>query len=132
VACAVGVANLKLIRELKLVERVREETGPYLAELYRRIAEHPLVGEVQSCGLMGALTLVRDKVTNEPFAPEIDIAMVCRGHCFGNGLIMRAVGERMIVAPPLVVTRAQLDEMAALILHCLDLTLADAQRNGWL
>jgi putrescine aminotransferase len=45
---------------------------------------------------------------------------------------MRAVGDRMIVAPPLVVTRAQLDEMAALVRHCLDLTLADATRNGWL
>ena len=132
VACAVGVANLKLIQELKLVERVRDETGPYMAELYRQIAEHPLVGEVQTCGLMGALTLVRDKATNAPFAPEVEIAMVCRGHCFGNGLIMRAVGDRMIVAPPLVTTRAQLDEMAALVQRCLDLTMADATRNGWL
>ena len=49
--------------------------------------------------------------------------MVCRGHCFGNGLIMRAVGDRMIVAPPLVMTRAQIDEMVALIRSCLDLTL---------
>ena len=57
--------------------------------------------------------------------------MVCRGHCFGNGLIMRAVGDRMIIAPPLVITRAQIDEMVALIRRCLDLTLADAQR-GWL
>ena len=53
--------------------------------------------------------------------------MVCRGHCFGNGLIMRAVGDRMIIAPPLVMTRAQIDEMVALIRHCLDLTLADVQ-----
>ena len=51
--------------------------------------------------------------------------MVCRGHCFGNGLIMRAVGDRMIIAPPLVITRAQIDEMMALIRRCLDLTLAD-------
>jgi hypothetical protein len=56
--------------------------------------------------------------------------MVCRGHCFGNGLIMRAVGDRMIIAPPLVITRAQIDEMVALIRRCLDLTLADAQRKA--
>ena len=54
--------------------------------------------------------------------------MVCRGHCFANGLIMRAVGDRMIIAPPLVITRAQIDEMVALIRRCLDLTLADVQR----
>ena len=53
--------------------------------------------------------------------------MVCRGHCFGNGLIMRAVGDRMIIAPPLVITRAQIDEMVALIRRCLDLTLADVR-----
>ena len=57
--------------------------------------------------------------------------MVCRGHCFANGLIMRAVGDRMIIAPPLVITREQIDEMMLLISRCLDLTWADVQRNGW-
>lgn len=45
---------------------------------------------------------------------------------------MRAVGDRMIVAPPLVITRGQIDEMSALIERCLDLMLADARRRGWL
>ena len=48
-----------------------------------------------------------------------------------NGLVMRAVGPRMIIAPPLVITRSQIDQMLGLIRHCLDLTLADAQRAGW-
>ena len=56
--------------------------------------------------------------------------MRCRSHCFDNGLVMRAVDQRMIIAPPLVMTRAQVDEMMALIYRCLDLTLADAQRLG--
>ena len=56
--------------------------------------------------------------------------MLCRGHCFGNGLIMRAVGDRMIVAPPLVITRNQIDEMMALIRRCLDLTFTDLARQG--
>ena len=58
--------------------------------------------------------------------------MMCRGHCFDNGLIMRAVGDRMIVAPPLVITRAQIDEMVTLIHRCLDATLADVRNNAWL
>jgi putrescine aminotransferase len=57
--------------------------------------------------------------------------MVCRAHCFRQGLIMRAVGDRMIIAPPLVITRAQIDEMLGLIRSCLDLTLADARAAGW-
>jgi putrescine aminotransferase len=80
---------------------------------------------------MAALQLVKDKTRGLPFPPDLQVGMVCRGHCFANGLIMRAVGDRMIIAPPLVITRAQIDEMMALIRQCLDLTLADARRNGW-
>ena len=50
---------------------------------------------------------------------------------FDNGVIMRAVGERMIVAPPLVMTRAQIDEMVALIRLCLDKTYAEVKAKGW-
>lgn len=131
-ACAVAVANIQLIRRLDLVGQVRRDTGPYLAQRLAELAEHPLVGEVQSCAMMGAVQLVKDKARLQSFAPELAVGMLCRGHCFGNGLIMRAVGDRMIVAPPLVITRAQIDEMMALIRRCLDLTLDDTQRRGWL
>jgi putrescine aminotransferase len=134
VACAVALANIRLIREQALVERVRDDVGPYLAQAYAHLAEHPLVGEAQTCGLMGALLLVKDKAGprgGTAFAPEREIGMVCRGHCFREGLIMRAVGDRMIVAPPLVITRSQIDEMVGLIRRCLDLTLTDVRNNGW-
>ncbi len=132
VACAVALANIGLVRELKLVEHVRDDVGPYLAKHFAALAEHPLVGDAETCGLMGALLLVKDKTHGTAFAESVEIGMVCRGHCFANGLIMRAVGNRMIIAPPLVITRAQVDEMVALIRLCLDLTLADAHRQGWL
>ena len=128
VACAVALANIRVLQREGIVETVRDDTGPYLAAQFERLADHPLVGEVQTCGLMAALQLVEDKSTGKTFAPEREIGMLCRGHCFGNGLIMRAVGDRMIVAPPLVITRAQIDEMMALIRRCLDLTLADVAR----
>ena len=131
VACAVALANIALIREQRLVEHVHDDVGPYLAERYRELAGHPLVGDAETCGLMGALLLVRDKASGAAFAEEVEIGMVCRGHCFREGLIMRAVGDRMIVAPPLVITRAQIDEMVSLIRRCLDLTLADARQAGW-
>ena len=132
VACAVGLANVRLIQQLQLVPKVHDDVGPYLAQQVEALASHPLVGEVQSCGLMAALQLVKDKAKGTAFPAELEVGMVCRGHCFGNGLIMRAVGDRMIIAPPLVITRAQIDEMMALIRRCLDLTLADAQRQGWI
>jgi putrescine aminotransferase len=132
VACAVALANIRLIQQLKLVEHVHDDVGPYLAQQFATLAGHPLVGEVQTCGLMAALQLVKDKARGTAFPAELEFGMVCRGHCFANGLIMRAVGDRMIIAPPLVITRAQIDELMALVRQCLDLSLADAQRQGWL
>jgi len=132
VACAVALANIRLIRRERLVEKVRDDLGPYLAQHFAALADHPLIGEAQSVGLMGALQIVRDKTSGALFDSALEVGMVCRGHCFGNGLIMRAVGDRMIIAPPLVITRAQIDEMVALIRKCLDFTLADVRQRGWL
>ncbi len=131
VACAVGLANVRLIQQLKLVEHVRSDVGPYLAQQFAALLAHPLVGDAETCGLMGAVLLVQDKASGKQFPPQQEIGMLCRGHCFGNGLIMRAVGDRMIIAPPLVITRAQIDEMMALVRRCLDLTWADARAAGW-
>jgi putrescine aminotransferase len=131
VACAVALANIRLIQREGLVERVRNDVGPYLAERFAELGEHPLVGEAQTCGLMGALQLVKDKASRLVFDAALEVGMLCRGHCFGNGVIMRAVGDRMIIAPPLVMTRAQIDEMVTLIRRCLDLTLADVTSRGW-
>ncbi|MBA2721620.1 MAG: aspartate aminotransferase family protein, partial [Methylibium sp.] len=71
-----------------------------------------------------------DKASGAPFAPELEVGMICRGHCFANGLIMRAVGDRMIIAPPLVITGEQIEEMLGLIRRCLDLTWADVRAQG--
>lgn len=132
VACAVALANLDLIDSLDLVRRVREDLGPYLARRLAGLADHPLVGEVQTCGLMAALQLSRNPARGEAFDPAHRVGMECRRHCFENGLVMRAVGDRMIIAPPLVMTHAEIDEMMDLIRRCLDLTLASSHARGWL
>ena len=132
VACAVGLANVKLIQQLGLVEHVRNDVGPYLAAAFAQLAEHPLVGQAETCGLMGALLLVKDKAKGTAFDAHLEVGMRCRAHCFTQGVIMRAVGDRMIIAPPLVITRAQVDEMIGLIRRCLDLTLNDATAKGWM
>ena len=130
VACALALENIEIVRREKLVETVREDTGPYLKQKFEALADHPLVGMAETCGLVAGLVLVKDKATLACFAPEVAVGMICRAHMFGNGMIMRAVGDRMIIAPPLVITRAQIDEMIALIRRCLDATYEDLkQRN---
>lgn len=132
VACAVGLANLAIMEREQLPQRVRDDIGPYLARRFAEIGEHPLVGVAETCGFMAGLVLVKNKARRERFAESLAVGMLCRSHCFKNGLIMRAVGDRMIIAPPLTMTHDQIDEMVALILRCLDLTYADAKRNNWL
>ncbi|MEQ1599980.1 MAG: aspartate aminotransferase family protein [Methylotenera sp.] len=130
VACAVALANIDIIEKEGLVDRVFNETGPYLAQKYAELAHHPLVGGAESIGLMAGFVLMRDKAKHIAFDEEVGVGMICRGHCFSNGLIMRAVGDRMIIAPPLTITKAQIDEMMALIYKCLDKTLVDLQKLG--
>lgn len=132
VACAVALANLELMERENLVGRVKDDIGPYLAQRFAELNAHPLVGLAETCGFAAGLVLVKNKATLQAFDSALGVGMVCRGHCFGNGLIMRAVGDRMIIAPPLVMTHAQIDEMMGLIVKCLDLTYADVQKNGWL
>ena len=129
-ACAVASANLTILQQENLVPRTRDETGPYLAARWREIAEHPLVGEARSVGLIGALELVRDKATRQFFDQRGEVGTICRDFCFQNGLIMRAVRDTMIIAPPLVISREQIDELAEKAWRCLDLTLARCRAEG--
>ncbi|MFM2274613.1 MAG: hypothetical protein RL211_485 [Pseudomonadota bacterium] len=130
VACAVALANIELMERENLVGRVREGVGPYLAKQFERLIQHPLVGEAKTCGFVAGLVIVKNKATREMFDPSLSVGMICRGFCFKNGLIMRAVGDRMIIAPPLVMTNADIDDMMRLIQQALDLTLQELKKKG--
>ena len=136
VACAAALENIRILQDENLVQKVALETGPYLKAQFAALGEHPLVGFANSCGLVAGLNLVRKKAPVlhdcELFDPALGVGMVCRGYMFEHGIIMRAVGERMIVAPPLVMSTAQIDEMVAKIGFCLDQTLADVRTRGWM
>jgi putrescine aminotransferase len=120
--CAVAERNVRILREERIVERVREDTGPYLQRRWRELADHPLVGEARGIGFIGALELVRDKTTRARFEPLGEVGTLCRDFCFDNGLVMRAVWDTMIISPPLVMSRAEIDLLVARARHCLDLT----------
>ena len=125
VVCAVALENLAIMRREKIVERVRDEIGPYLQRRFRELADHPLVGEVRGIGMIGALELVAHKGTRTFFRNRGAVGQICRDHCFGNGLIMRAVRDTMVMAPPLVMERKHVDELVEKARKCLDLTARD-------
>ncbi len=131
-ACAAGLANLRILREERLVERVADDIGPYLAKVWATLADHPLVGEARTKGLLGALELVADKATRQRF-PEVGrTGQRCRDLSVKNGLVMRAVGDSMIISPPLVISHDEVDELARRARRALD-DLADAltREGAW-
>ena len=126
VAAAVALENIRILRDEKIIERVKAETAPYLQKRLRELNDHPLVGEVRGVGLLGAIELVQDKATRARYVGK-GVGMICRQFCFDNGLIMRAVGDTMIIAPPLVITKEEIDELVSKARKCLDLTLSALQ-----
>ncbi len=123
VAAAVALESIRILREEKIIEKVKAETAPYLQKRWQELADHPLVGEARGVGMVAALELVKNKKTRERFTDK-GVGMLCREHCFRNGLIMRAVGDTMIISPPLVIDPSQIDELITLARKCLDQTAA--------
>lgn len=133
VACAVSLENLRIIEEEKILENVRDVTAPYLAQKWATLADHPLVGEARSYGLLATVALTPDKKTRAKFAsPTGDVGLRCRERCFRNNLVMRHVGDRMIIAPPLVITTDEIDILIERAIKSLDETYAGLRADGML
>ena len=112
VAAAVALANLNLLRDEGIVERVKTDTGPYLQRSLRELFDqHPLIGEIQGTGCVAALQFTQDKPSRTRFANESDLTWRCRTHGFEEGVIIRSTLGRMIMAPALVITRSEIDEL---------------------
>lgn len=123
VAAAVAVANLKALRDEGIVDRVRNETGPYFQKALRdALATSPIVGEIAGTGLVAGMQLAADKVSRRRFENGGDVGLMCRDHCFKNNLIMRATGDRMLLSPPLVIKKSEIDEIVEKAAHCIGLT----------
>ena len=132
VACAVASATIDILRSEGIVDRVRDDIGPYLQQQWTKLGKHPLVGEARGLGMFGALELVRHKDPRQAFAEPGTVGTLCRDLCIRNGLVMRAVRDTMIVAPPLVITHAEIDELVDKAFRSLDDTLAAAKKAGLL
>jgi putrescine aminotransferase len=126
VAAAVAVANIKLLREGGIIEQVKTDTGPYFQKSLREaLANSPLVGEIHGAGLVAGIQLTKDKATRTRFDDPWGLGNHCRDHCFRNNLIMRATADRMLLSPPLVITRAEVDELVEKASRCIGLTAKD-------
>jgi len=120
VACAVALKNVQILRDERIIENARDNVMDYLHQKFTALADHPLVGEVRCKGFLGALELVKDKSSKQKFDDRGSAGIACRDACIDNGLIMRAVGDSMILCPPLIISRPQVDELVEKIGASLD------------
>ncbi|MDA7964556.1 aspartate aminotransferase family protein [Ruegeria sp.] len=121
VAAAVALENLRILEEEQIVDHVRDVAAPYLKQKWEALVDHPLVGEAKIAGMMASIALTPDKASRAKFASEAGtVGYIARDRCFANNLIMRHVGDRLIIAPPLVMTPAEIDEMFVRIHKSLD------------
>ncbi len=121
VAAAVALENLRIIQEEGIIDHVRNVAHPYLKAKWDALTEHPMVGEAKLVGLMGSIALTPNKATRAKFKAEAGtVGFKVRERCFANNIIMRHVGDRMIIAPPLVITPDEIDVLIARATKSLD------------
>ena len=123
--CAVAAANIRILRDERIIERAEAETGPYLQARIREFESHPLVGEVRGVGMFGAVQLAKDKSKRSPFDSPGEAGNLCKDHCTDNDLVMRAVGDSMILSPPLIISKSEIDELMEKAGRAIDLTARD-------
>ncbi len=120
VASAVALENINILQREGIVENVGAETGPYFQKRLRELVDHPLVGEVRGHGMMAAVEIVEDKTRRKSFDSEKNAGKVVRDLAWDRGLLVRATGDSMIMSPPLVVTKADIDGLMTALSGALD------------
>jgi putrescine aminotransferase len=117
--CAAAIANLDIIENDRLVDRVRDDVGPYFQQKLAEFAGHPAVGEVRGFQLIGAIELLprggRAALTTPPIlgAKAANLARE-------EGVIVRGIRDLIAIAPPLVISRAEIDELFAGVRKAID------------
>jgi putrescine aminotransferase len=119
VSTAAALANLRVIEELGLVGRVRDDIGPYFQQKLAELATHPAVGEVRGEGLIGAAELV-PRGGRDALEPGLLLGFKAADLVREDGAIVRGIRNLIALAPPLIITHAEIDELFVSVRRGLD------------
>jgi adenosylmethionine-8-amino-7-oxononanoate aminotransferase len=131
-ACAAGLAVQQTIVEEQLLGRVRQQGARLHEMLVERLGAHPHVGDIRGRGLFIGLELVAERASKRPFAPErrlharVKSEALARGlTCYPNGgTIDGTRGDHVLLAPPYVVSDADLKAIVDRLAAAIDAALA--------
>jgi adenosylmethionine-8-amino-7-oxononanoate aminotransferase len=110
VGCAIALKAIDIILNEGVFDNV-VTVSPTFQERLRSFGSHPHIGEARGVGLMGALELVADKEKKSAFPPEQPVAEQIANVALEHGLICRPIGQAIVVAPPFIITKGQIDEL---------------------
>jgi 4-aminobutyrate--pyruvate transaminase len=130
VSAAVAVKTLELYERRDTFGHVRKVSPVFLARL-RALGQHPLVGEAEGVGLIGAVELTPDKKTRRNFEAAKAVGAKCGQFCQEEGIIVRALlHDRIALCPPLVINEAEIGELFDRLERGLNRTLDWVRREG--
>jgi putrescine aminotransferase len=107
-ACAAALANIEILERERLIERVRDDVGPYFQQKLRSFEGHPAVGEVRGYGLIGALELL-PRGGRAALTPTTMLGVKAAAMVRDEGVIVRGIRDLIAMSPPLIVTREEID-----------------------
>jgi adenosylmethionine-8-amino-7-oxononanoate aminotransferase len=129
VACAVALKVLEIYQRDEIFQKAAV-TGQYMQKRLAEFSDHPLVGEVRGSGLLGAIELVADKKTGQPFVGGA-VGGYAQKMAQDSGLLIRAVaGSSLGFCPPLIITEPQIDELIGKVSIALDKTLEHCHKHS--
>lgn len=129
VTSAVALETLKIYEEMDMLGHVRT-VGPYMQKVLAGFTGHPLIGDVRGVGMMAGLEMVQDKATGAPFDPTFKLGARVDRLARKHGLIARFIGDRIAFSPPLIITEAEVDDMAARLRSALDDAIQELAGQG--
>ena len=112
VACAAGIKTLEILEREKIIENTVEK-GFYFLNKLKQLSSIEIVGDVRGLGLMAGIELVKDRTTKAYFKPSMGARVAKKA--YENGLIVRPAGEVLELAPPLIITREEIDELVTIL-----------------
>ncbi len=130
--CAAGVAVQTIVARDKLVEKVATDSAYLFGLLRERLGDRPYVGDIHGRGFFVGIELVADRETKEPYDPAKQVYIRLREQAFANGLICYpsggnvdgVKGDHVILAPPYIALRAELDEIVDKLAKSLEQVMA--------
>ena len=117
--CAAALANLDIIENEGLVPHVASNIGPYFQEKLRAFTGHPAVGEIRGIGLIGAIELV-PRGGKAALTPTMMLGVKAAALARKEGVIVRGIRDIVALAPPLTITRGEIDQLFEAVQKAVD------------